>query len=1016
MGMNIFKALRRIGIPVLALGAFFASCTEELSSEVVPGSGGGKTGESEVTLKLQVPKAIAGNRTRAVDTDVENTVDDLYILAFKVDGGVETFEYCVQAKRQSPQSADKVSTWTADLKVRDYKQTFVMIANAQGTENKVNEQIKKFAETSVGMRKMTVLKTLTEKLSLNETTNGFNATADGNHRPFTMFGQTEPTTINLNNNPTLTVNLHRIMARVHVEFTGRAATGTIFEANRVLLYNFNDLARVIPDDLDETTAGKYVTSVTIPESGVTRYPVTLTDQVPAYEVDKQSKKVHHSIYMFEVQQPPTDANDSYHYERPCLIVEGKYAGEADYSYYRLDFAETDQAGGVTYKDIVRNHSYNITVKDVMGPGSKSVSDAISGKAANILADMEVGNDNAVGNIEIEGDKMLGIATKEYELMKAGGKKLLQQVLATDNVEWNAELFNVNIDGEVSTTIPDDWIYFTDEPGNANSGRTLTQTGINALQNVYFNVDYNDKTPERKAIMRFTAGNLILEATVVQNQDESPLEVKVDCNGKEDVDEIKFLQGSNEFSAYIAFGPSNAKLRWKIVSDPASGGINITNTMIDNASPSPGADGWNELQYKGKSDPYKLDVTAEAIPAEVPYATRKAMLYLYVENPNDPEQAPLTREIPILQKKYGLEIDKTTIYCAGQEVRIYVKGNCSWEAWFDQDASTAAVDAGLIPSSGYKWKGVPSEASWTSASCISFKAGAQPLDDTQYTARLSFRSTEGDNISIDPINIGVKGGLLAIGNQFYEVFGPVQKCINEIGTVYDPNNAEMNKGATMMNQTQASALQSAVRNLTWGICSDSKLNKTIGIYQGDTQQLTLPWGSSYKEPTSMANGSAYAVQERIVISPTGAEKPYGMVDKQDLLSVEYAHSSNNTAITVQMKPASNENMTFDIVGLGTWLQNQWGVSYYNPKYGDFSWKTILGGDPANGLPAVVHKPGNTGEYVTIMRPDVNDIDTNAGKNDIKVTRKYPTVPLVIDNYKGENYKFNTYYFREIKLPD
>ena len=102
MNMNIRKAFGGVCIPILALGVFFASCTKELSSEVVPG-GGGKGGESEVTLKLQVPGTAAGAKTRAVTPKEENEIDDLYVLAFKVDkdDGQETFDYCVAAKKQS---------------------------------------------------------------------------------------------------------------------------------------------------------------------------------------------------------------------------------------------------------------------------------------------------------------------------------------------------------------------------------------------------------------------------------------------------------------------------------------------------------------------------------------------------------------------------------------------------------------------------------------------------------------------------------------------------------------------------------------------------------------------------------------------------------------------------------------------------------------------------------------------------------------------------------------------------
>ena len=233
--MNILKALRRIGIPALALGALLASCTEELSSEVIPGSGGGKAGESEVTLKLQVPGAATGN-TRAITADAEKKVDDLDILAFKVDPDTrnETFEYYVAAKRLTGADGNGQSTWTASLKVKEYKQTFVMVANAQNTNSKVNEQIGnlvKEGNSKVGLEKMEVLEGLAETLSPNEIENGFDA---ANHA-LTMYGQTEPVKIGLDKTTTLTVALHRIVARVQVKFDGNAAVAAKFSAQEVYL-------------------------------------------------------------------------------------------------------------------------------------------------------------------------------------------------------------------------------------------------------------------------------------------------------------------------------------------------------------------------------------------------------------------------------------------------------------------------------------------------------------------------------------------------------------------------------------------------------------------------------------------------------------------------------------------------------------------------------------------------------------------------------------------------------------
>lgn len=235
INMNIRNAFGRLCIPILALGVFSASCTDELSSEVVPG-GGGKGGESEVTLKLQVPGTAAGAKTRAVTEEEENKIDDLYVLAFKVDkdNNEETFDYYVAAKKNTEDASAGESTWTASLKVKDYDQTFVMIANAQGTTGKVNEQIAALAGSSVGHSKMQMLAKLTETLNEDEKTQGFNAASDTNHHPFTMYGQTKATTITEKYGHSLTVSMHRIMAQVQVTFTGDAADNAIFHKGKCI--------------------------------------------------------------------------------------------------------------------------------------------------------------------------------------------------------------------------------------------------------------------------------------------------------------------------------------------------------------------------------------------------------------------------------------------------------------------------------------------------------------------------------------------------------------------------------------------------------------------------------------------------------------------------------------------------------------------------------------------------------------------------------------------------------------
>ena len=831
---NHSRLLRCLAVPFLA-AALFCSCTEELSSEAVPGGGGGKTGESEVTLRLQVP-GIATGRTRAITADDESKVDDLYILAFKVDpdNGSETFEYYVAAKQVTPTDGTGQSTWTASLKVKEHNQTFVMVANALGTNSKVNEQItdlvKEGATNKVGLEKMEVLKGLTEMLAQDEIENGFNATS----HPLTMYGQTEPVKIGLDKTTTLTVALHRIVARVQVRFDGNAAVAAKFSAQEVYLYNFNNRARVIPAFLQETTDTDYEQTATIPD-GAELYPKTQdgTETVPTYTVTNNAVK--NTIYMFEAAQPQAMTDVEKHLKRPCLIVKGVYEGKS--CYYRVDFAKHPAKGDVTYMDIVRNHSYNITVTNVSGRGSDTAHEALKSKAANITASVIEWNDNTVGNIEFEGDRVLGIATKEYELMKAGGVRL-QQVRATANLEWTAKLYDVNADGTANTNSQPDWINFTDKDGIVQGdSKSVMRQGTNALQDVYFKVDINNALPERKAIMRFTAGTLSVDALVVQNRKEIPvyLNVNVSSAGME-ANEIEFMQAGGDVLTNIEFGPDDVTLSWEIVNGE-NDGMHFNSVQMDDVDVAVAAMK-GEITYDKNKLKHYLQVGVGELQTAKTWKTRNAKLQLIAQQKSTGEM--VVREIPLFQKKYGLEIDKTEFVCGGQEVRIYVKGNMPWRGVWSGQGFDDAVAAGLIPESNDAGSGTPSETSWSSY--ISVRTKARPLlSKDPYKMDLTFTHKNIPSQKLAPIQVSIKGGGIEVDGKLYEVYGPVERSYNTKQDPYiDAGNTAI-KGAVMMNYQQATLLQNAEPTLEWGICKDSEVLHEFAITMGTETLFNTPWG-------------------------------------------------------------------------------------------------------------------------------------------------------------------------------
>lgn len=798
--MNIRNAFGRLCIPILALGVFSASCTDELSSEVVSG-GGGKGGESEVTLKLQVPGTDAGAKTRAVTEKEENEIDDLYVLAFKVDkhNNDKTFDYYVAAKKQSTQGSNgELSTWTASLKVKDYRQTFVMIANAQGTTGKVNEQIAALAGNSVGHGKMEMLAKLTETLSEDEKTKGFNADSDGSHHPFTMYGQTAATLISENGGHNLTVSMHRIMAQVRVTFSGDAANDDRFEAESVLLYNFNDRARVIPDNLGETGID-HVKTPTIPQ-GAVLLPAKADgkESVPTYAVDKAAKKIAHAIYLFETAQPKDGTEPEKHVKRPCLIVKGKYQQEATSCYYRVDLAKPDPGGTMTYMDVLRNHSYNVTISNVTDRGHDTPQEALLSKPANITATVVAWDDTEIGDIDFDGQRVLGIGTMKYQLGKRGGNELLQQVKASTGLAWTSTLYAADEYGQATNNAPD-WIKFVGTGGAET--QTISGVGTNELEDWKFNVKRNEHVPERRAVMRFTAGNLKVDALVVQDQ-SNPVYINVKIDGKVITEEEFEQLGGWCRNMTIEYGPENTELTWRYTGrgvelSQTDAGAGATTAMEGTANSQNSEDA--VLTWKGEA---KELAGVDALD----YATKDGVLTLIAKG----KQGMEAKSIRLFQKKYGVTLETRTIPCTGQVRQVRVRGNMPWTAEMNAQNISDAIANGYLKSVDGNWSGNDTDV-FDDRERLTFNTAQQDIRKGNTTATITFKHATNEHVSPVAKEIKLMGCLITNKNgqeKLYEVYGPVLRTWNEKTMPYKDENDAVIDGAYMIDDALAIALRDA----------------------------------------------------------------------------------------------------------------------------------------------------------------------------------------------------------------
>lgn len=899
--INIQNAFGCLCIPLLALGVLFASCTDELSSEVAPG-GGGKGGESEVTLKLQVPGKVAGAGTRAVTDDEENEIDDLYILAFKVDqdNGEETLDYYVTARNHTQDAAAGVSTWTATLKVKDYQQRFVMIANAQGTPGKVNEQIAALAAGSVGHVKADVLAKLTDALTAAEQTAGFNAAATTDHHPFTMCGQTETRLITGQGDRNLEVTMRRVVARVQVEFTGQSADENVFTAESVSLYNYNDRARVTPDNLDNPQTTDLPT---IPQgAGLLPAKADGKETVPTYAVTTEAggtKAVKNAIYLFETAQPTAGTDLEKHVKRPCLIVKGSYkksATEAKTCYYRVDLATTDVAGGtMTYMDVKRNHTYNVTISNVTGEGHDTPQEALESKQENITATVVAWDQTELGGIDFDGKHVLGIGTMKYQLNKRGGTDLLQQVKASTGLKWTVSLYEADDHGEATATVPG-WIRF------AGGQTTLTGTGTNQLEDYRFTVDLNDGADERRAVMQFTAGNLQVNALVVQDLRNPPYIIVKDAAGNV-VTEDEFLQaGSTGKELHIEFGPEGTELTYTYIPR----GVTLNGITWDGAPTTNLTGIATSDAATSKTVTWQGTAAALANADQHDYLTQTGILQLSAAKGSELDVA----NISLFQKKYGVRLETTTVPCTGEVRYVRVQSNMPWVAEMNADGFQTAVDGGWLQNTPFSGSGFET----TEFNYYRLNFDTQLADFRNGRTSVTITFTHPDRVDITPVQKEVNLlGCLQYGNKLYEVSEPVMRSVNTKAEPYKDTDGTVLTGWTLATYEQAIALNNLgadpkcllndrTVNMIGYVVQRPKTNPdgALDIYA----PTTAGWSSMAFDPGDINNRIGVAVIQRYL----GTDEYQQVSDYLKLGFVSFAGNSNISTLRGELDINGNGYVT------------------------------------------------------------------------------------------------------------
>lgn len=705
------QIMRSAGLSLLAATSFLGACSSDEWGS--PDRKNSISEEDGVVLNVTVPGIADGGRaaTRSVTEDDESTINDLYVLAFEEDGNTYKYQYFVKAYEASGNTAGSQTTsWVASLKVSEKKQVFAVIANAEAsTESAGDGVLEKINALTAGDEKSAVLAKLTTTLTTAEKSGGFNTSGTGkaNHRPFTMYGETAA--MEVGTKQQISVDLHRIMARVQVKFS---ASLNGFTPKEMYLYNYNDKANV------GTTSALDIPSDAQLTKGPAKYTVANGDLM-------------NDIYLFETPQPTAGTESEKHSKRPCIVVGGYYNGSTDLSYYRVDFYTPDNK---TFLDIRRNHSYAFTVNNVKGKGQNTPEEAFNHTSANIETSVLEWNDSEIGNVDFDGEKFLGLSNMKYELGRVETDVLIQKVRASSQLEWKAVLYGAGTDGSIDLSTTPDWIHFCNaDKSNPSSTGAGTGTGTGNAEGTYFTVEtYPYTSGYRKAFIRYTAGNLLVDVEVIQDYKTNPVFISTDVLELEFADGHGWANTSAEPSELtkqlkVTFGPDNTELTCLVSSVNGYDEVEGLNTP----SSSDGAN-TNNTVY--------LAMQAAAMPdtdSSEDYKTRASSLVLTVRNKETGETTSKT--IRLVQKKYGVKIVNPTVYCTGEQLSRNVLSNFMWQA---ESSDTAD---GLIESFS-KQNGMPTDMNGVP---VKFQTTLKEGDFTSTgSANVTFKNISNPNISVE----------------------------------------------------------------------------------------------------------------------------------------------------------------------------------------------------------------------------------------------------------------------------
>lgn len=461
--------------------------------------------EKEVVFRLAVPYVAPLGDTRSIGAEEENTISTVDVLAFRVDGNNEYYDYSVTGYKTSGNTEGaSTQSFTVSVRVKDYKQRFVIITNAR-------EKVRQLVGSSDRSDEDKSVMLAGLEVAIGQAGDKWNTTGASDYTALPMWGESAQENITSATTALSgSIPLLRMVAKINVQLDESVDGLTDkFRLKSVRLYNTNTIGRVVPDaaTLSEETRNneRYILAVSptlAPNSTLYEGPLVYDDfSAPG----KEDVALRGAIYTFETEA----AGSAKMLDATCLVVGGVYGSDSDPTYYRIDFVEED---GESYRPILRNHQYIANITEVKSSGHTTPEEAFASKSLNMTAEILEWDEGGMGNIAFDGQYVLSVSREEFGFSRderssdTGDNVLFVFTDYTTSAAgaksgWYVEKIVDAADGVTEV----DWLAVTPEQADAS-----------VKQKTVIMLDANNTGAARSANIIFAAGRLRYPVTVDQS--------------------------------------------------------------------------------------------------------------------------------------------------------------------------------------------------------------------------------------------------------------------------------------------------------------------------------------------------------------------------------------------------------------------------------------------------------------------------------------------------------------------